>query len=215
MRNNSAYEGPPQRRRPPNPWIGESMFRAPKTAPKGQVMRRPIFTNRKNKNQNVNLDKITLNNLNNLTNAQKNKLNLEIKKRGINVREKFNNLMKTRNNARVLINKSANKENRNRAAQNIVNRVGKYYTEYMYSEGPSSGAAQIAIKKIAMSLPIEAKAAASALAVSGVYGAVKFADKHRKQVLPAVVAILGLVAKSKGAHRNKRIRNYLSKEWRR
>jgi hypothetical protein len=209
MRNNSAYEGPPIRRRPPNPWIGQSMFRSTKNRP-SRVIRRPVFTSRKNQNQNVNVNTLTLNNLNKLSNAQKNKLDVQIKKRGINARTKFNNLMKTRNNSKVLLNKNANTKNRNKAAQNIVNRVGKYYTEYMYSEGPSSGAAGIVIRKIAASLPIEAKAAAAAVVVSGAYGAVKFADKHRKRVIPAVVAILGLVAKSKASHRNRRIKNYLN-----
>ena len=208
MRNNSVYEGPPIRRRPPNPWIGQSMFRSNKNRP-SRVIRRPVFAPTR-KNQNVNLDTLTFNNINKLTNAQKNKLNVQIKKRGINARTKFNNLMKTRNNSKVLLNKNANTKNRNKAAQNIENRVGKYYTEYMYSEGPSSGAAGIVIRKIAASLPIEAKAAAAAVVVSGAYGAVKFANKHRKQVLPTVVAILGLVAKSKASHRNRRIKNYLN-----
>lgn len=209
MRNNSAYEGSPNRRRPPNPWIGESMFGETKTRPR-QVIRRSVLVNRKTVNSNVNLNTLKLNNINRLTNAQKNKLNLQIKKRGINAREKFTNLIKTRNNSKVLLNKNANSKNRNRAAQNIVNRVGKYYTEYMYSEGPSSGSSAIVLKRIAASLPIEAKAAASVLAASSVYGAVKFANRHRKQVLPVVTAILALVAKSKHEHRNKRIMNYLN-----
>ena len=208
MRNNSAYEGTPQRRRPPNPWLGESMFTTTKNRP-SRVIRRPVLAPTR-KNQNVNINTLKLNNLNKLSNAQKNKLDLQLKKHGINMRKKFNNLMKTRNNSKVLLNKNANTRNRNQAAQNIVNRVGKYYTEYMYSEGPSSGAAGIVIRKIAMSLPIEAKAAAAAVVVSGAYGAVKFADKHRKRVIPAVVAILGLVAKSKASHRNRRIKNYLN-----
>lgn len=170
MVENSAYQQKRNKnkevtskpRRRPNPWRGDSMFRPPQNK------------NMKMKPLPVYLPALGRNN----------------KKVTTNTEERLTNVLKTKNNIAVITNVNKPRNNRERAAQNLINRVAKYYTEYMQSNGPSSGASKILLKRAVYSLPMEAKVSAALIAASSVYGTAKFLKSRGKYVIPFILASL-------------------------
>lgn len=175
---NSAYDrnnSSKKRSRRPDPWAGESMFSTPKNR---KFTPRSLFPE---------------------TRVNKNKThNVKTTRKRINMKERLENVVKTINNSSKLVDTQATMNVRERAAQNLIDRVAKHTMDYMHSNGPSSGASKILVKRIAMSLPIEAKAAVVALTLATGYAGyrtVQLARKYPRYVLPTVISVLSLISR--------------------
>ncbi len=156
--NNKNVTSKPKRR--PNPWMGESMFREPKNELPPMKPMRIYFPSKQRNNKKVKT----------------------------NTRERLENILKTKNNILIIKNTTKSMNNREKAAQNLINRGIKYYREYMQSEGPSSGAPKILFKRAVYSLPNEAKVAAVLIAAASVYRTAKFMKNKGKYIFPFVLA---------------------------
>lgn len=150
-----------KRRRRPNPWAGESMFRPPKNNLPPMTPMRIYFPSLKKNNN---------------------------KKVKTTPKERIENIMKLKNKISILLNASIPMQNRENAAKVAANLSKKYYTEYIQSEGPSSGAPKILLKRYARNTSNQTKIIAALIAASSVYGTTRFLKNKGKYILPFVLA---------------------------
>lgn len=162
-RKNKVNEVTSKVRRKPNPWAGESMFRAP---PNTKITSYPRVTfknpfNKKPRN------KVTVTPV-----------------------EMAKNFVNTIKNLKRITNTNQPMNVREQKVKNTVNRVVKEYRAYMNSEGPSSGAPKLFLKEAMTRTPDELKVLAAAIIASAGYGAYTFTQRYKKFILPTILTLL-------------------------